>query len=175
VARPLVTQRALEARYRRLAISCRDLIEAGDHAARLSELPPNPGRQYDSDHRAHALALVVSYARPFRRSHGRNADPAIAVEELALDERLQDTHNAVMRLRDKVFAHSDADTARVDFEEPGSPRMYPSVQNPLKTFSVEELREFRQLIGVVFDWIVTQMGDSKRQLIALAADPATEV
>ena len=80
-----------------------------------------------------------------------------------------------MRLRDKVFAHSDADKARVDFHESGSSEMYPNVHNPLKTFSREEVREFRQPISEVCDRIVTQMVDSQSRLVALTGKPRAEV
>lgn len=50
-------------------------------------------------------ALVVSYARPFTRSEGWPALPADLLG-FSIDER--ELHDSILKLRNKVYAHSDS-------------------------------------------------------------------
>lgn len=100
--------------YRRLYLSRSDLEEARataeDLLARRISVPRR--KQPSPLLMAMNTALVVSYARPFIHSRGQStiadkAVPGVLLRSLTANER--EAHDAIIALRNKEVAHSDAD------------------------------------------------------------------
>ena len=101
-------------RYRRLLISCDDLQEAKATILKIleSDLRFPRGKEPDPLLTALTTALVVSYARPFvnSRGHSRVAERTVPGSLLrVLPSRERDLHDALIEMRTREIAHSDAE------------------------------------------------------------------
>lgn len=141
-----------EAVYRRLILTSHDLMEAGESLRRILELDEfdkDATEQIDSA--AHLTRLVVAYSRPwsgnFTRDGTAKAPPNDLLNQLA--DGILATHERILELRRREFAHSDAEAARVHIAIVGKPT--PSVtaihRRPRMPLTREEAHE----IGVCID------------------------
>jgi hypothetical protein len=64
--------------------------------------------------RCYETAAIVAYARPFSASHGGVPPLSLEMAGVELNSEEMKLHHELVRLRNKVFAHSDADMMRVD-------------------------------------------------------------
>ena len=107
--------------YRRLVLSHQDLQEAAESHARLlelSEFDRHPLLEQSADTAAHFMRMVVAYVRPW--SGNRQGErPVRAEKSLSADLRSEFSaaesamHERLKDLRNKEFAHSDAEAADV--------------------------------------------------------------
>ena len=125
--------------YRRLYIARIDLEEARataeDLLARRIAVPRSrpPGALL----MAMNTALVVSYARPFVQSRGdsnvaEKAVPGILLRSLTARER--EMHEALVTMRNKEVAHSDADILEMSLDvfEGGDGAIFKSAREPFR-------------------------------------------
>ena len=64
-------------------------------------------------------AIIVLYARPF--SQNRGYGPLKGKWRKFNDKELQDIHDTLMNMRDKVIAHSDSDVRKVEVQLTDTP------------------------------------------------------
>jgi hypothetical protein len=125
--------------YRRLYLSRIDLEEAKaiaeDLLARRIALPRS--KLPSALLLAMNTALVVSYARPFVQSRGQSevaekAVPGILLRSLTARER--EMHEALITMRNKEVAHSDAEILEMSFEvfEGGDGAIFKHAREPFR-------------------------------------------
>jgi hypothetical protein len=135
----------------RLLYSLGDIQLALSAAAFLSECDPDStySKVELRRFRCYETTIIVSYARPF--SQARGEVPCLPFKtirgELNKDQR--DLHRQLMKMRNKVLAHSDAEMMRM------VARTFP--------IDLKDGREFHAL-QTVFDEGLTFIGDKLRQL-----------
>lgn len=135
--------------YRRLWLTRIDLEETRETIDELiTRKLPLPRRQ-----RPNALlqsltaALVVNYARPFVTSKGQSvadkAVPGYCLRVLTTDERK--THDALIDIRNRQVAHSDADILEISIEifPDGDGGICRVARSP---FRRSELRQIRRIV-----------------------------
>jgi len=101
--------------FNRLLLSYNDFKQAHEVA---SELVENGYYEKYSENRhiVHALnlAVIVAYSRPFKVSRGKLALKKLPADILSrFDEDKMKIHNQVLKARDTMMAHSDADANNV--------------------------------------------------------------
>src|ERR1044071_849943 len=112
---PAMAQRAI---LKRLVISFHDLTEARQFLNKLlglnAEAPPAAGDTLVR--KALETALVVSYARPFSGNRGAPDVTRDMPDELLSDltPEQRRVHDHIVELRNKEFAHSDAERSDVN-------------------------------------------------------------
>jgi len=109
-------------RFKRLAISLSDLTSAAAFASAIdsASLYSQPHAEHNRVLIGLTTALVVSYSRPFSKNNPgstfaatRSLSDAFVAKYLPnQDER--DIHDKVLTLRDRQFAHSDADVFNIN-------------------------------------------------------------
>ena len=125
--------------YRRLYLARIDLEEANaiveDLLAR--RIMPPRSKLPSALLLAMNTALVVSYARPFVLSRGQSevaekAVPGVILRSLTARER--EMHEALITMRNKEVAHSDAEILEMSFEvfEGGDGAIFKHVREPFK-------------------------------------------
>lgn len=135
--------------YRRLWLTRIDLEEARETVDELiSRKLPLPRRQRPSPLlQSLTSALVVNYARPFVSSRGQSiadkAVPGSCLRVLTSTER--SSHNALIEIRNRQVAHSDADELEISLEIfPGGDAGISKVSR--SPFRQVELQHIRRII-----------------------------
>ena len=105
----------------------------------------------DSDRIAFHTALAVTYGRPFTTAKGHVALPNNVLKSLGPEESA--THEHLIRLRNKVFAHGDADEYQVRFEQVEDQTMMQPVMSISGWFmfglTKQQLELIRSVISIV--------------------------
>jgi len=147
--------------YKRLAISRGDLYDALVFANTLKR----QGLHVDIDElesdefassddymllRAVAIAIVVTYSRPFGHNYGEDARSTIPDSYLdCFTERQMELHRKVLQRRNREYAHSDGSRYEVRAVQ-GLP---PSVFLPKDFFLIEDLDELIRMIEKLIEQI----------------------
>jgi hypothetical protein len=63
--------------------------------------------------RCYETTAIVSYTRPFSASHGGVPRLTLTMTGVELSGKLLELHDQLLRMRNKVFAHSDAEMMRM--------------------------------------------------------------
>jgi hypothetical protein len=136
--------------YRRLWLSRVDLEEAKATVDELlrARLPLPRSRRPSPLLMALTTALVVAYARPFVNSRGSTLEadrtvPGSLLRALTARQRL--IHNALVEMRNRDMAHSDADLLELHLilHPDGDGAILRATRNP---FLRDELRDIRRII-----------------------------
>jgi hypothetical protein len=143
--------------YRRLWLSRLDLEEAKGIAAELllRKIPLHRSKPPSGLLLALNTALVVAYARPFVNSWGvsvaERAVPGSLLRVLSSDER--DFHEALLDLRNKEVAHSDADFIELSIElyDGGDGGVLRATRQPLRLSAVRSLNRMIEKIDGEID------------------------
>ncbi len=100
--------------------------------------------------RALTTALIVSYSRPFTRNEGNDsAIPSLPNKFLSNYNALEmDLHNKILNLRNRAFAHSDAELFNIELSKSKYDGMiYPVfLEYPIEFFTKDELKLFQEMI-----------------------------
>lgn len=136
--------------YRRLWLTRIDLEETrGTVDELISRKLPLPRRQKPSPLlQSLTTALVVNYARPFITSRGQSiaekAVPGSCLRVLTADERK--SHEALIDIRNREVAHSDADILEISIEvfPQGDGGVCRVARSP---FRQSELRQIRRMVN----------------------------
>lgn len=136
--------------YRRLWLTRVDLEETKETIDELiSRKLPLPRRKKPSPLlQSLTTALVVNYARPFITSRGQSiadkAVPGSCLRVLTSDERK--SHDALVDIRNRQVAHSDADVLEISIEifPEGDGVVCRVARSP---FLQSELRHFRRIVA----------------------------
>jgi len=154
--------------YRRLYIARIDLEEARataeDLLARRIALPRS--KPPNALLMAMNTALVVSYARSFVQSRGQSdvaekAVPGVLLRNLTARER--EMHEALITMRNKEVAHSDADVLdmSLDLFETGDGAIFRSAREP---FRRQVLRSILKLIRKLEDALHHRCEELRKEL-----------
>jgi hypothetical protein len=135
--------------YRRLWLTRIDLEETRETIDELIDRKlPLPRRQRPSPLlQSLTAALVVNYARPFVTSRGQSVAektvPGFCLRVLTSDERK--THDALVDIRNRQVAHSDADILEISIEifPDGDGGVCRVARSP---FRQSELRQIRRIV-----------------------------
>jgi hypothetical protein len=101
------------------------------------------------------LAMVVTYARPFKQRR------PVKLPKEVVPRKLEGTHNFILLLRDKMFAHADTDgpgadeglqTNRVLMTMKGGDITWASSFLWLKDTQMQEVRELSQILSTKCDY-----------------------
>lgn len=144
-----------ESRCRRLVISHWDLREAIATAERLVALGPFGSRTgpEELERRARTLATVVAYARPFSNNRGAAVDRRLNVDEITLSPEQRELHGELLRLRDQVFAHSDAEEAEVSLSRNVHGDLVTTLVDPRPLMRLKHAERVLELAQQVSGWI----------------------
>ena len=97
-------------------------------------------------------SLIISYSRPFTRNDGQSsAIPSLPSRTLKYyNKKEAELHNKILKLRNRAFAHSDADLFDVNLTLHRE-YLIPFFQEyPLEYFSKEELIQFEEMVEKLF-------------------------
>jgi len=137
--------------YRRLWLSRIDLAEAKSATEEIlkSGIPYPRRREPNPLLTALTTALVVSYARPFVNVRGQSvvAERTVPGSLLrVLSARERQLHNALIDMRNKEVAHSDADILEMSIElfPEGDGGILRAARHPLRRI---ELRALHRIVG----------------------------
>jgi hypothetical protein len=110
-----ILQQQAEHRRIRLLYSLGDLQLALSASTFLAECDPDEkySRIEMRRFRCFETALITAYARPFSQSKGTIPSLSFKMAELTLTEEQMALHRRLMRMRNKVIAHSDREMMRV--------------------------------------------------------------
>ncbi len=110
--------KAEERRRLRLLYSLGDFQVASSAMVFLGE--SDPEKKYTKvEHRrfrCYETTVITAYTRPFSLSKGEIPQLTLEMIDLKLDDDEQELHDRLIKLRNKVFAHSDADMMRMTSE-----------------------------------------------------------
>jgi hypothetical protein len=107
--------------------------------------------------KALTTALIVSYSRPFTRNEAKeSAIPSLPNRFLkSYDSFEMDLHNKILNLRNKAFAHSDADLFKIDLSiSEDNEKVYLSPRYhecPEELFTQDELKLFQRMVDKLLD------------------------
>ncbi len=153
-----------EAQCRRLAISHGDIDDACGYASRLKDLPPRTSGERSPlivEREALLIALIVSYARPFKRNAvGDNTAPSLDVESvISLAPEQARLHRHLITLRDKHFAHADPGPLQLSLREESGIGTVALMKEPRPPISPSAAAEYLSLAEAVRDAIVVRLRD----------------
>lgn len=92
-----------------LALSASAFLMECDHDKPISKIERRRFKCFET-------TMIVSYVRPFSQSHGEVPKLTLEMCGPPLKPDLRVMHDRICRLRNKVFAHSDADLMRMVVE-----------------------------------------------------------
>ena len=154
--------------YRRLWISSNDLHEAKATIEEIlrSNLPFPRSKEPSPLHIALTTALVVSYARPFVNSRGHSAVAERTVPGTllrVLTSREREFHDALIDIRNREIAHSDADVLDLSI------RLYPEGDSgisrvPRHPLRRVELHALNRILEKLTDEIERHCEELRKQL-----------
>lgn len=106
----------LRKQYRRYELAWYDLYHADNIARQIveQELYDDARVKRSTKRLALHTALVVTYARPFTEAEGFVGLPSGVLDALDSDE--QELHQALIDLRNKVYAHTDSEFFSIKME-----------------------------------------------------------
>jgi hypothetical protein len=114
--------------------------------------------------RCYETTAVISYTRPFSSSLGNVPRLTLAMTGAQLSDEQQDLHERLMRLRNKVVAHSDAEmmrmrshAARMEIDSDFSYVFLHPVFDQGLTFVGMELVALNELLHIVFHSTYTRL------------------
>ena len=153
------TQEECERRARRVAITLVDAMETVEFAHELlQEATANSEKPDSVVERALTLATIVSYARPYTKTwKSQDTDGSVSQDFLVqVSSTDRATHDKVMTMRDKTFAHSDAAYARVVFDT--RPCVLATAHHtPSRVRLVqEEIEAIRELARRLMGWCIEE-------------------
>lgn len=140
--------------YRRLWLSRIDLGEAKEAAEEIlkSGIPYPRRREPNPLLVALTTALVVSYARPFVNVRGQSVVAARTLPGSllrVLSARERQLHNAIIEMRNKEVAHSDADVLEMSIElfQEGDGGICRAARHPLRRIELRALHRILEKLG----------------------------
>lgn len=150
-----LTREEARRRLRRVLLSWWDFYNADQFAALLEksleeerQAPPQ-----EVNETALTIAAVVSYARPFSGNYDTpHTTGNFRKEHLqtALDESDLELHNRLMDLRNRDFAHSDAEVKDLSIafrESPDGKTSIPVSRNAMQPLSKRDTRHLREVLS----------------------------
>jgi hypothetical protein len=148
----------LEAEYRRLVISYFDLSEATQFLNQLKALGPiNFEEPIDvlELRRALTIASIVAYGRPFTRNDGApHTAPRIKIENIdTVSPTQRDLHATIIKRRNSVIAHSDAEMAALRYERDHPNGPVPHIVDPRIALTLGQAESFHALSFKVSLWV----------------------
>jgi hypothetical protein len=140
-----------------LALSAADFLEECDPDGQYSKVDLRRFRCYET-------TAIVSYTRPFSGSHGNVPRLTLEMTGAELTDEHRELHHALIRLRNKVVAHSDADMMRmlahaapIDVDKDFSFIFLHSIFDEGLTFIGSELVALKELLNCVFHAVYTKL------------------
>jgi len=152
----------LRRQYRRYEIAWYDLHYTDNLADNILEhkLYDDAKIKRSTERLAFHTALVVTYARPFTEAEGFVSLPSGILKILEPNQR--ELHEAIIDLRNEVYAHTDSDHFSVDMENIGegkrattsSPRLFTfgmpiEVTEEIKIMAINLQEEIRRRQGEI--------------------------
>ena len=121
------------------------------------------------------LGAIILYFRSFGANHGHSS---LDVASLDIPETHRETHDFIKNIRDKAIAHIEPEAEVAEIEkisltaiqsESGGIEINYSWGNNLSILTAEELKRFRELIGVIHDYVLEPKLKKLGQKISLGA------